>query len=143
MFMAKILNISEAASLALHSMVFLASNRERNISTKEIADVLNASENHLSKVMQRLVKGRLIESKRGPAGGFVISKPLDKISFMEIYESVEGKFDLNTCLFVHSLCNGKGCILGCLPEMIHDQVQDYFMKTTLRDFKNGFFLDQT
>ena len=140
--MAKLLNISDAASLALHSMVFLASNRERNISTKEIADVLNASENHLSKVMQRLVKGKLIGSKRGPAGGFVISKPLDKITFMEIYESVEGKFDLNACLFVHSICNKKECILGCLPEIIHDQVQDYFMKTTLQEFKNGFFSDQ-
>ena len=140
--MAKLLNISDAASLALHSMVFLASNRESNISTKQIADALNASENHLSKVMQRLVRGKLIESKRGPAGGFVISKPLDKITFMEIYESVDGKFDLNTCLFVHPICTGKGCILGDLPEMIHDQVQDYFIKTTLQEFKNGFFPDQ-
>ena len=140
--MTKLLNISDAASLALHSMVFLASNREKHTSTKEIADVLNASENHLSKVMQRLVKGKLIESKRGPDGGFVITRPLDKISFMEIYESVDGKFDLNTCLFVHSICNGKGCILGCLPEMIHDQVQDYFMKTTLQEFKNGLFSGQ-
>ena len=140
--MAKILNISDAASLGLHSMVFLASTRERNICTKEIADVLNASESHLSKVMQRLVKGKLIESKRGPDGGFVISKPLDKITFMEIYESIEGKFDLNTCLFMHSICSGKGCILGYLPEKIHDQIQNYFIKKTLQDFKNGFFSDQ-
>jgi Rrf2 family protein len=137
--MAKILNISDAASLALHSMVFLASNMERNICTKEIADVLNASENHLSKVMQRLVKGKLLDSKRGPDGGFAISKPLDKITFMEIYESVEGKFDLNTCLFMHSICSGKGCILGSLPENIHEQFKNVFMKTTLQEFKNGFF----
>ena len=141
--MAKILNISEAASLALHSMVFLASNRKKKISTKEIADVLKASENHLSKVMQRLVKGKLIESKRGPDGGFVIARPLDEITFMEIYESVEGKFDLNTCLFMHSICSGKGCILEYLPESIHDQIQNYFMKTTLQDFKNGFFSERT
>lgn len=141
--MAKLLNISDAASLALHSMVFLASNRERNISTKEIAEALNASKNHLSKVMQRLVKGNLLLSKRGPAGGFLISKPLDEITFMEIYESVEGKFNLNACLFVQSLCDGNGCILGCLYEMIHDQVQDYLTKTTLQEFKNGFFSSQS
>ena len=137
--MSKLLNISDAASLALHSMVFLASNRERKISTREIADALNASENHLSKVMQRLVKGKLLVSKRGPSGGFLISKPLDEITFMEIYESVEGRFDIKACLFMESLCDGKGCIFGCLHEMIQDQVQDFFMKTTLQEFKNGFF----
>jgi Rrf2 family protein len=137
--MTKILNISDAASLAMHSMVVLASNRERNISTKEIAKVLKASENHLSKVMQRLVKGRLIESKRGPEGGFIISRPLEEITVRDIYESIEGKFDLNTCLFAHPVCGGEGCILGDLLEMIHDKIQDYFTKTTLHDFKKGFF----
>ena len=54
--MASIIQISEAASLALHSMVMLAASPERSLTVKEITARTGVSEAHLSKVMQRLAK---------------------------------------------------------------------------------------
>ena len=76
--MQKVLNISEAYSLALHSLALLASDNGRSLTTHQIASTLGASEAHLSKVMQRLTKAGFLNSSRGPGGGFALKKPPDK-----------------------------------------------------------------
>ncbi|MCK4620269.1 MAG: Rrf2 family transcriptional regulator, partial [Desulfobacterales bacterium] len=67
--MSNIIKISEAASMAIHAMVFLASESGRIVPSREIATTLRSSEAHLSKVMQRLAKAGLVSSTRGPKGG--------------------------------------------------------------------------
>ena len=50
------LKLTEAALLAMHTMVYLAGNPDRRVSTREIAAEFDASEAHLSKVLQRLAR---------------------------------------------------------------------------------------
>ncbi len=64
-----ILNISEATSLAIHAMIYIEANSNRKVSTKEIAVEFDASEAHLSKVLQRLVRSGYVKSVRGPKQG--------------------------------------------------------------------------
>ena len=84
------LRISEAASIALHTMAYLARNKDRMVSTHEIAGAMGLSENHLAKVRQRLVKAGLVEAQRGPSGGFMLSRPAEDITLLEVYEAIEG-----------------------------------------------------
>ena len=60
-----ILRISEAASIGIHSMIFLAKRKDELLSLNEIAESLDVSANHLSKVLQRLHKSELIASIKG------------------------------------------------------------------------------
>jgi len=70
-----ILNITEAANLALHSLVYLANHQAAwPISTARAAAPFSASEAHLNKVFQRLNKAGLVGSVRGPRGGFVLAR---------------------------------------------------------------------
>ena len=125
-----LLRISEAASLALHSMAVLAGSEGR-VSTGEIASLLGASEHTLSKVMQQLARSGLIRSHRGPGGGFVLWRPENEITLLEIFEAVEGPLGESGCLLEKPVCDGKACVLGGLLESVHEQVKDYFSKTTL------------
>ena len=68
------------------------------VSVKKIAQLLNVSHNHLSKVLQRLVKSELIISIKGHSGGFKLAKPAEEVTFLEIYEAIEGRFKPSTCL---------------------------------------------
>ncbi|MFW6189487.1 MAG: RrF2 family transcriptional regulator [Planctomycetota bacterium] len=104
--------ISEAASLAMHSVVFLASRPDRRVPTRQIAAALKASEAHLSKVLQRLGKGGLVRSARGPGGGFELAKPAEEIALLEVYEAVEGPLAAPACLFEEPICEGPECMLG-------------------------------
>ena len=132
------LRLSEAASLALHTMVYLSANPEGQSSTREIAQELNVSEAHLSKVLQRLSRYGLVNSIRGPKGGFSIAPGRDKASLLDIYEAIEGPIPDRKCFRTTSICTGKHCIFGNLLEDVNKQVKDYLAETSLPDLAGVF-----
>ncbi len=133
--MSNILKISEASSIALHAMIFIAGNENKLVSVKDISGKLDVSANHLSKVLQRLVKAELVVSIKGYGGGFKLAKPADSINFLEIYEAIDGKFKPSPCLLNRpNSCENSCCIMGDLLKSINTQVEDYFNKTKLTDF---------
>ena len=131
--MSNILKITEATSLALHSSVIFAREKDRMVSAKEISKELNVSWDHLSKVLQRLGKTGIVKSLRGPDGGFKLARNPSDIKLMEIYEAIEGRFNYQSCLLGKSVCKSNKCILGKLSERINKDVFDYFTNTTVAD----------
>lgn len=131
--MSNILKISEAASLALHSTVLLASNVGKLMPTKEIASELHVSEAHLSKVLQRLSRMGIVKAVRGPKGGFTLGKPASEISLIHVYESIEGPLVIEKCLFDIPVCGMEKCILGGFLAVIERQFRDYLVKTKLSE----------
>jgi len=131
--MSNVLKVSEAASIALHSMVLLAANPGRLIPTREIASKLRVSEAHLSKVLQRLARVGLVKAIRGPKGGFTLVKPGDQIVLLDVYESIEGPLVPSKCLLGAPICGGERCILGGLLETVDKQVREYLAETRLSE----------
>ena len=129
--MSTMLRISEGASLALHSMVLLATDPDALLTTREIASRLHVSEAHLSKVLQRLTKTGLMKSIRGPKGGFVLGKSANEITLLDVYESIDGRFMLSGCLFDVPIWSGGKCILGGVLEKVGEQVKEYLTQTKL------------
>ncbi|MCB2225173.1 MAG: Rrf2 family transcriptional regulator [Desulfarculaceae bacterium] len=135
--MQHLLKISEAASLAMHTMGLLAAEPGRLISTREMASRLRVSEAHLAKVMQRLGRAGLVRSQRGPKGGFSLLGKAEEITLLEVYEATEGPLREQHCLLGKPMCDGN-CIMGGLLERVGDEVREYFSTTRLSDFKDSF-----
>lgn len=131
--MAEILRVSDAAALALHSMTILAAKKDNVVSTTELAQTLQASQAHLLKVLQRLARVGLVESVRGPKGGFILSKASDDITLLEVYEAVEGPFKPSNCLFSRPVCGGDGCLMGELLHDINGRLRGHLAKTKLSE----------
>ncbi len=132
--MSEIIHISEAASIGLHAMMLLAAEENRMLSTKEMARRLSVSEAHLSKVMQRLAKVDLVRSAKGPSGGFMLDRPKENITLLEIYEAIEGPLVHRQCLLQKPLCGGeKNCIFGGLFSRFNREVLEYLSGTRLSD----------
>lgn len=127
-----LLKISEAATIGLHAMIMLAKNHEKMLTLNIIAKALNVSPNHLSKVMQRLNKAGFIESIKGYNGGFKMALNPEEVSFLEIYETFDGKLKCGNCLLTNN-CE-KDCIFGDLVSSVNKQVKDKFEQTKLSDF---------
>jgi Rrf2 family protein len=132
--MNSILKISEAASLGLHGMIILAQHRDEVVSVKYMAEQLDVSANHLSKVMQRLVKTGLVTSVKGNRGGFQLAQEPEKITLLDIYEAIDGKFNPSGCLLGRNACAAGECILGDLIRSVNKQVEDHFRGTKLNSF---------
>lgn len=131
--MSNLLKISEAASMGLHAMVLLAVDPERLLNTKEAASLLDVSEAHLAKVLQRLARAGLVDSVRGPKGGFLLARQPSTITLLEVYEAIEGPIIARNCLFNTQLCDGEHCIFGNLLESVDSQVKEYLGRTKLSE----------
>lgn len=131
--MSNMLKVSEAASLGLHIMALLAADPERLVSVREAAKALKVSEAHLAKVMQRLAKAGLVESIRGPRGGFLLARPPEEMTLLEVYEAIEGPIVVRKCLFSTKLCDGEHCIFGGMLNSVDAQVREYLAGTKLSE----------
>lgn len=131
--MASIVQISEAASLALHSMVLLADSPGRALTVKEITARTGVSEAHLSKVMQRLARAGLVSSSRGPRGGFLIGETGLSTSLLAIFEAIEGPMNDPGCLLNVRNCPFRRCLFDGLLSRMSAEFKDYMKAKTLGD----------
>ncbi len=124
--MSKVLNISEAATIAIHSMGLIARS-DKLVSTQEIADVTGFSKNHISKILQQLVKNGYLVSTRGPKGGFVLNEKAKEKSLLDIYNLIEGELEDNTCKMQCENCPFSSCIFGGLEQKFTNEFRNYLM----------------
>jgi len=135
--MPRLVNISEAVSLGLHTMVLLATDAERRFPNPQIAETLDVSGHHLAKVMQRLVRAGLVNSVSGPRGGFLLDAPANEIMLLRIYEAIDGTLADEGCLLGRPACDGRNCVLGEVLHSLHEQLRDYLRNTTLAELAEG------
>ncbi len=132
-----IVRLSEATSLALHSLAYMAKKNRGSVSAKMIAKPVGASENHLQKVMQKLTKYGLVVSERGPKGGFVLGKKPEKISLLDIYQVMEGSLADAKCPLHRSVCPfGNKCMFCDSFADLTSRFRDFFKKKSLMDYVN-------
>ena len=127
------LKISEAASLAMHALGYLAKREDGPITSREIANSFQISEAHLAKVLQRLVKVELLRSVRGPRGGFILTRSPESVTLLEVFEAIEGRFEPSQCLLSSAICDGDTCILGKILVEANSLLRARLEETTLVD----------
>ncbi|OHD20198.1 MAG: hypothetical protein A2Y38_03660 [Spirochaetes bacterium GWB1_59_5] len=125
--------MSDAALIAVHALAGLAAAPGRRVQSKELAAIIDASENHLAKVMQRLVKASFVKSVKGPSGGFELAKPADAISFRDAIEAVDGPLTGDFCPFRTDRCNPVNCIFGHEISRHSAELVAYLSKRTIAD----------
>jgi Rrf2 family protein len=131
--MSKLFSLSEASSIAIHAMVLVAKS-EGSINVNTIAETTHTSRHHVAKVMQRLAKGDFISSTRGPSGGFVLKKESEGITFLDIYEAIEGKVEIAHCMFESTVCPFGQCIMNNITSRISKEFIDYLRSQTLANY---------
>lgn len=107
-----IIHLSDASLIAVHALAALASEPERRVLGKDLAAAMGASENHLAKVMQRLVRAELVLSVKGPHGGFRLARDPGAVTFREAIEAVDGPLTGDFCPFSPDHCDPSACIFG-------------------------------
>jgi Rrf2 family transcriptional regulator, nitric oxide-sensitive transcriptional repressor len=134
----EILRFSDAVSLAFHAMAYLAQTPDEHHTVGHIAGLIQCSEAHLSKVMQRLHRTGLVSSTRGPKGGYRLEGPASAITLLIVYEVVEGPLDEMECLLETPVCRPGACVLGDLLVRVNRQINDYLSQTKLSDLSNVY-----
>ena len=129
--MACLFKVSEASTLALHTMVFLGTQPGCVVSTKDIAARLDASENHLAKILQRLTRAGLLSAVRGPKGGFILENDTLEVSMLRVLEAIEGPLDEGGCLVDKAVCGDLSSTLSAMLQGLNREAYAYLRGTTL------------
>lgn len=131
--MSKVFSLSEAGSIAIHSMVLIA-GAESKLNVIKIAERTGSSKHHVAKVLQRLVKDDFLVSNRGPHGGFELKRPASEIDLLEVYESIEGKIEIAECPLSNMICAFDKCILGNIISDMTRNFQSYMKNQKLSEY---------
>ena len=132
--MAKIINISEAVTIALHSAVLITKKKGEQVNVNYIAKVSNSSKFHIAKVLQKLVKDGFLGSTRGPSGGFYLVEEPENITLLQIYESIEGRLVVSRCPLGKQVCPLGNCVLEDMTVKMSKEFKDYLEEKTLADY---------
>lgn len=74
---------------AFRAIVTLAARKGQSATAKDIATVTKSPPNYVSKVMQTLVEGGLVNARRGPNGGFTLARPPEDITLLDVINAVD------------------------------------------------------
>jgi len=135
--MAKVLNITEAVTIALHSMIIISNDKGGQLNVNVIAKAISSSKFHVAKVLQKLVKEGYLGSTRGPSGGFFLKVKPTEITMLEIYESIEGKITIAECPIDHKVCPFGNCVFDRLTVDMTQNFVQFLKSRTLADYSKS------
>ena len=102
------MQITRASDYAVRVMIHLAGLPPGStVRQSVLSQATDVSGHFLSKVLQQLVRSRLIRSQRGSGGGFVLAVPAASVSLLDVVEAIEGPVRLNQCLMEGPSCERK------------------------------------
>ncbi len=84
-------------------------------SIKELTRRLGIPYHFLAKILQGLKRKGLLNSLKGPTGGFALAIPAKKITLLHIVEAIDGVGFARNCVMGFAECSGKN------PCAMHDK----------------------
>jgi len=106
------------------------------IGIKKISEDLGLSSPFLGKILQNLVKQKLLISTKGPNGGFALARSSDKITLWDIVIKVDGEEFFTNCLISLEPCRTHDptkplCPVHSQYDKLRKQIADFYQDTTL------------
>jgi Rrf2 family protein len=107
---------------------------------KDISRRQGISQRYLEQIFQKLKKAGIIGSKRGPSGGYFLSKNPQDITVGEIIRVTEGSIIPVLCVNAEDSTNPCKRSGECVTRIIWDEagkrLRDYFDSVTISDLCN-------
>jgi Rrf2 family iron-sulfur cluster assembly transcriptional regulator len=108
------------------------------VTIKEISERQDVSVAYLEQILNQLRKSGIINSVKGPGGGYVLNKAADKISIGEILRELEGPVAITSCLDPKEGClRIEGCVTHLLWKSLGENIEMFLNSMTLKDLLDG------
>ena len=128
--------LSYTCKTAIKSVIYLASKTAHGdkAGMKEIAEQINASEHTVGKILQTLVREGLINSTKGPNGGFFITKTQQNQPVIVIVEVIEGAGFFKECGLGLAKCSAiRPCPIHDDYKLARDLLEKIFRTKKIKD----------
>lgn len=135
---------STSCHYGLQATLFIAFKYEKgkNVELTEIAKKQDIPKHFLSKILQMLVKQKLLKSMKGPTGGFSLTRPPDQIRLIEVVDAIDGMDIFTQCGIGFKQCSDENpCPIHHDYKGVRDKVRELFENKSfaelIEDVKEG------
>lgn len=102
--------LSQKARYALHALIVLAErDGEEPMQIADVADEAGVPRKFLEQILLELRKRGILRSQRGRAGGYLLAKAPEEISFADIIRATDGPLALAPCVSVTAYHRCEDC----------------------------------
>ncbi len=126
---------STACEYAIRALAFLALKEQgRFFSLEEIVAHNGLRSPFMAKILQQLVKQKLVVSQKGPGGGFALGKKPKEITLLEIVKTIDGEPNFSRCAVGLAKCSDQmPCPLHNSWKLLRTQIKNYLENQSAED----------
>ena len=132
--------LSQKTRYALRALLHLAEAEPgRSVQVAEIAATQQVPRKYLELILLDLKKARMVSSRRGPGGGYVLARQAGDISFAEVVRLMDGPIALVPCasLNFYTRCGDchdeASCAIRRVMAQVRIEADRILSGTTLAD----------
>ena len=129
------MRISTKGRYALRIMLDLAQHTDQGpVALREISERQKITPKYMESIMSLLLRDQLVQSLRGKAGGYKLTKTADKYNLYEILSSAEGGLAPVHCLSLdeNDCPIRQTCLTIPVWEGLHKAIEDYLTGISLQ-----------
>lgn len=129
------MRLSTKGQYAVRAMVDLAYySQDKPVTLHDIAEREDISINYLEQLFAKLRRNSIVNSVRGPGGGYVLAKKAEDIKIGEIVEAVEESLAPVACVEGDSGCSRiDKCVTFKLWKGLGERIRGFLNSMTIKD----------
>ena len=127
------MRLTTKGRFAVTAMLDLAMHAQNGaVKLNDISERQSISLSYLEQLFGKLRRARLVDSIRGPGGGYVLAADAGQISIAQIITAAEDKLDATQCSSKANCHNGAPCLTHDLWENLNRTINQYLSSITLQ-----------
>jgi Rrf2 family transcriptional regulator, iron-sulfur cluster assembly transcription factor len=127
------MRLTTKGRFAVTAMIDLAlQNGGEPVTLAEISGRQRISLSYLEQLFGKLRRHQLVESVRGPGGGYCLAKDIGQVSVADIIQAVDEPIDATQCGGKENCHDEQKCLTHDLWAALNDRIFDYLEGVTLR-----------
>ena len=128
------MRLTTKGRFAVTAMVDLSMRQARGpVTLATISERQHISLSYLEQLFGKLRRAKLVNSVRGPGGGYNLAKPIADITVAEIISAVDEAIDATQCAGKENCNDDRRCITHDLWATLNEKMNDYLGSVTLAD----------
>lgn len=125
--------ISQTVEYALRAIATIAQHEGKPCTARQISEITQVPAAYLSKVMQGLVRGGVVNSQRGLHGGFVLTSSPSDLTILDVVNAVEPMQRLHECPLGIQSHGSNLCALHRRLDKAMATIEEMFQETTIAE----------
>ena len=127
------MRLSTKGRFAVTAMIALAMQRNSGpVTLAEISQRQKISLSYLEQLFGKMRRRALVNSVRGPGGGYRLAKDMGQVSVADIIHAVDEPIDSTQCGGKENCHDGQKCITHDLWTNLNQHIVDYLGAVTLK-----------